>query len=246
MGDSFVVYPAIDMRGGKVVRLLQGDPGAETVYGDQPGEMAAQWIEKGARWIHVVNLDGALDAKDHANQRGLETILKIVSEKKGGAQVQLGGGLRSIVDIEMALSMGVARVVLGTVLIEKPTIAAEAVHRFGGEAIAGAIDARKGAVRIHGWKDNTGISPEAVAMQMKDIGIQTLIYTNIAHDGMGLGIDLEKTVALAQATELDVIASGGIRTIEDVKRVKAVGLSGVIIGKALYDGKLDLEEALSC
>jgi phosphoribosylformimino-5-aminoimidazole carboxamide ribotide isomerase len=235
---SFTIYPAIDLRGGKVVRLKEGDPTRMTSYSDDPAETARKWLGEGASWLHVVNLDGAFGEGDNANRAALESILKL------GARVQFGGGMRSLDSIEAALSLGVSRAILGTIAIEQPTIVADALTRFGAEQIAVGIDARDGLVRTRGWKDNSGVSAIDLALQMRTVGLGTVIFTDVSRDGLGSGLNIPSTRELAERSGLDVIASGGAHTIEDVRAAKGAGLAGCIIGRALYDGTVDLRTAL--
>ncbi len=233
-----IIYPAIDLRGGKVVRLKEGDPARMTSYSDDPAEMARKWLGMGAGWLHVVNLDGAFGESDRANRVALESILKL------GAHVQFGGGMRSLDAIEHALDLGVSRVVLGTIAIEKPDIVADALKKFGAEKIAVGIDARDGLVRVRGWKDNSGVSAVDLALQMRTVGLGTIIFTDVSRDGLGSGLNIAATKELSEKSGLDVIASGGVHTIEDVIAAKEAGLAGVIIGRALYEGTIDLKSAL--
>lgn len=234
----FTIYPAIDLRGGKVVRLKEGDPARMTSYSADPAETAWRWLDAGAAWLHVVNLDGAFGESDNANRAALESILKL------GAHVQFGGGMRSLDAIDAALSLGVSRVVLGTIAIEQPDVVAEALTRFGAERIVAGIDARDGLVRTRGWKDNSGVKATNLALQMRDFGLRTIIFTDVSRDGLGSGLNILSTRELAEVSGLDVIASGGVHTIEDVIAARDVNLAGVIIGRALYDGTVDFKRAL--
>ena len=244
---SFTIYPAIDLRGGKVVRLNEGDPARMTSYSDDPAETARRWLEAGAGWLHVVNLDGAFGETDEANRIALESILKL------GMRVQFGGGLRSLDAIQRALELGVKRVVLGTITIEQPEVVADALSRFGAEQIAVGIDARDGLVRTRGWKDNSGVSALDLALQMRSLrqtqgdalGLRTVIFTDIRRDGLRSGLNIAAARELSEHSGLDVIASGGVNTIEDVVTAKYANLAGVIIGRALYEGVIDLKEALA-
>lgn len=239
---TFRVYPAIDLRGGQVVRLKEGDPARLTAYSDDPAETARRWLEAGARWLHVVNLDGAFGERDKVNREALKAILDVA--KLFDADVQFGGGVRSLEAVEAALSLGVSRVVLGTTAIEKPDVVAEAVLRFGAEHIAVGIDARDGFVRVRGWKENSGISAVDLANKMKSLGLRTVIFTDVSRDGLGSGLNISSTRVLAYISELEVIASGGVHTIEDVLAAREAHLAGVIIGRALYEGTIDLQRAL--
>ena len=235
---SFTIYPAIDLRGGKVVRLKEGDPARMTSYSDDPAETARKWLDMGAQWLHVVNLDGAFGEGDNANRAALESILKL------GARVQFGGGIRSMDAVADILKLGVSRAILGTIAIEQPAIAADALARFGADKITVGIDARDGLVRTRGWKDNSGVSAIDLALQMRTVGLGTVIFTDVSRDGLGSGLNIPSTRELAERSGLDVIASGGVHTIEDVIAAKDAGLAGCIIGRALYDGTVDLGTAL--
>lgn len=241
---NFTVYPAIDLREGRVVRLLQGDPGRQTTYGTNPASVACRWMDAGAQWIHVVNLDGAFGGDQGVNTKALKSILKETAQR--GVRVQFGGGLRTLTAIQVALDMGVSRVILGTIATSNPNMLAEAVACHGSDAIGIGIDARDGLVRIRGWQETVQLSPVALALQIKQSGIRIVVFTNIARDGAGTGIDIRGTTALAEATGLRVIASGGVASITDIQRVKESNLPGVIVGRALYEGVVDLKEALLC
>lgn len=239
---SFIVYPAIDLRAGKVVRLKEGDPARMTAYSDDPTETARRWMIAGASWLHVVNLDGAFSQSDKANGSALQNILRVA--KEFNVHVQFGGGIRSIEALDAALSLGVSRVVLGTIAVEKPEIVEAAVQKFGAEQIAVGIDAREGIVRVRGWKDTSGLSAKELALEMRNMGLRTVVFTDISRDGLGSGLNISATRELANLGELDVIASGGVHTIDDVSAARNANLAGVIIGRALYEGTIDLEKAL--
>ncbi len=235
---DFIVYPAIDLRGGRVVRLAQGDPARQTVYADDPSEIARQWLAEGARWLHVVNLDGAFGQANRANMTALEGILA------AGARVQFGGGLRALADIERALAIGVARVILGTLAVENRAWVREAIERFGPDRIGVGIDARDGCVRVRGWAQDAGLDPIALGKQLRAIGVTTVSFTDIARDGVGRGVNVEASRRLAGETGLAVIASGGVASLDDVRRVRDAGLAGLIVGRALYEGHVTLKEIL--
>ena len=239
---SFTIFPAIDLRAGRVVRLKEGDPARMTAYSADPAEMARRWLREGASWLHVVNLDSAFGESDTANQQALLSILKVANELK--AQVQFGGGLRSLDAIGHALELGVRRVVIGTLAIEQPDILASALTDFGTERLAVGIDARDGWVRVHGWQSDSGISAHQLALQMRTLGLHTIIFTDVSRDGMGRGLNIDATRELAEVSGLDVIASGGVHTLEDVIAARDAKLSGVIVGRAIYEGTLDLNIAL--
>jgi len=235
---SFTIYPALDLRGGKVVRLQEGDPARLTAYSNDPVETAQRWLGVGARWLHVINLDGAFGDSDDTNRSALEAMLRL------GASVQLGGGLRSLDAIARAFDLGVSRVVLGTIAIEQPEVVAEALARFGPERIAVGMDARDGLVRVRGWRDNSRVSVVDLASQMRTFGLHTVIFTDISRDGLGSGLNIAAARQLAEVSGLDVIASGGVHTIDDVVAARDANLAGVIIGRALYEGTIDLKETL--
>ena len=239
---SFTIYPAIDLRGGKVVRLKEGDPARMTAYSDDPAETAKHWLEMGAKWLHVVNLDGAFGDGDVANQNALDSILKVADDFK--ADVQFGGGLRSLKSLAHALKLGVSRIVLGTIAVEQPGVVTSALKKFGAEKIAVGIDARDGVVRVRGWQSDSGVSAEDLALQMRILGLTTIIFTDVSRDGMGKGLNIPATRALADLSGMDVIASGGVHTLNDVKAAHEAKLSGVIVGRALYEGTIDIKDCL--
>ena len=236
---SFIIYPAIDLRAGKVVRLKEGDPNRMTSYSDDPEEMAKKWLSMGATWLHVVNLDGAFGENDNANRTALESILKL------GARVQFGGGMRSLKKKKKAIELGVRRVVLGTIAIEEPQVVEDALKKFGVEQIAVGIDARDGMVSVRGWKNDSKTSAADLALHMRTFGLRTVIFTDIRRDGLGSGLNIPSTRELADVSGLDVIASGGVHTLDDVIAARNAKLAGAIIGRALYEGTIDLKEALN-
>ncbi len=236
------IYPAIDLRKGQVVRLQLGDPQRQTTFSPDPLAVAQQWIASGARWLHVVNLDGAFDEAGLANWQVLPQLTAL------GIPVQFGGGLRSLKDIARAVNLGVSRVILGTLAIEEPDIVADALRIFGVERIAVGIDARDGQVKTRGWQSDTSSSPVNLGLQMGALGVRTVIYTDISRDGILTGVNIQATRELARGTGLNVIASGGVASLEDVYRTldgTEDGVTGLIIGRALYDGEIDLAEALT-
>lgn len=239
--DEFVVYPAIDLRNGKVVRLRQGKGDQQTVYGDQPELVARNWIEQGAQWLHVVNLNGAFGEGTEKNETAIQKIIAVV---KGNAKIQMGGGIRSEDQIKAALDLGVSRVVLGTAVIEKPAFGEIALDQFGGERIAFGFDALGDELMSRGWQERSGLSIYELAEKLAKAGAKTLIYTNIQKDGMQTGVDWEITKRLADQTGLDVIASGGTACLDDIRSVRKAGLAGVIVGRALYEENFTLKEAL--
>ena len=252
--DIFTIYPAIDLRGGKVVRLMQGDPGRVTVYGDDPARVARRWIEAGTRWLHVVNLDGAFGEVEstspstgdisplRASRAGLEAILEVATP--AGVNVQFGGGVRTLRDIEAALGLGVRRVILGTAAVENPDLVEAAIRRWGAERVGVGIDAREGKVCVRGWVVESQIDPVSLGQALYARGLRTVVFTNIARDGVGSGPDVDSARELASLANLEVIASGGVASVEDVEVVRGADLAGIIIGRALYERQIDLREVL--
>lgn len=238
--ETFVVYPAIDLRRGQVVRLKMGDPNQQTVYGIDAGEVAARWLEAGAGWLHVVNLDAAFEEEDSENRAALVEILRIAINYN--ARVQLGGGLRTIEAIRQAIDLEVARAILGTVAVQDPAVLAAALQSWGPERVAVSLDGRDGKVSVRGWKEDTALEGLELALQCRALGLKWLVYTDIARDGMGRGINLARTAQIAAASGLQVIASGGVNSLEDIQEAKASGLAGAIVGRALYDGALDAKQ----
>ncbi len=234
----FTIYPAIDLRAGQVVRLAQGDPARQTVYGNDPAAVARRWQGEGAEWLHVVNLDGAFGEAEGPNALALKAILAT------GAQVQFGGGLRDRASLERALAAGVTRVVIGTAAIEQPELVAHAVRDFGAERVVVGSDARDGRVRVRGWADATDATAVDLAVQMRALGVAWCVFTDVARDGLGTGVNVPATAELARASGLNVIASGGVAGAEDVQHVRAAGLAGVIIGRALYEGHVVLKDVI--
>lgn len=233
-----IVYPAIDLRGGRVVRLKEGDPLRQTVFGHDPLATAQQWVDQGAQWIHMVNLDGALAA---ANDNG--AILAAVARLD--VKVQFGGGLRGLDDIAAALAGGADRVVLGTVAVREPQVVAEAVRRWGADRVCVALDARDGQIATHGWQQTAEMTPAALGREMAGLGVRHALFTDVRRDGSLEGSNVAATTALARATGLAVIASGGVRRVEEIRALRANGAAGVIIGMALYRGELTLAAALA-
>ncbi|MGB9879587.1 MAG: 1-(5-phosphoribosyl)-5-[(5-phosphoribosylamino)methylideneamino]imidazole-4-carboxamide isomerase, partial [Anaerolineae bacterium] len=230
------IYPSIDLRRGRVVRLMQGDPDRETRYGDDPLYVACRWIDAGATWLHVVNLDGAFGEESQENQAALGRILA------AGPQVQLGGGMRRLADIRRALNLGVSRVIVGTAAIENPAMVEAALTEFGAERVAVGIDVRQCWVCIHGWQRTTSMTALELARQWADRGVRWFVFTDVSHDGTGSGLNLDAAVELVHATGQQVIASGGVSSLADVEGAYRAGLSGIIIGRALYEGAIKLEE----
>jgi len=238
----FVVYPAIDLRHGRVVRLEYGDPGRQTIFSDDPVIVARDWIDQGATWLHVVNLDGAFDEEGGENWALLPRLATL------GAKVQFGGGLRHMDGISRALDLGVSRVVLGTAAVENQELVARTVAQYGPERVAAGLDARDGQIKIRGWRSDAAQSVLNLARQMAELGLQTAIYTDISRDGVLTGANVAASADLARSSGLGVIASGGVASLEDIRLAKAAladGVIGVITGRALYDGRIDLAQALA-
>lgn len=235
----FTLYPAIDIRGGKCVRLIQGDYNQETVYNDSPVEAALAWAEQGGKWIHLVDLDGA-KAGEPVNHQLIGDIARSVK-----VPVQTGGGLRTVENVERLLSLGVSRVIIGTAAIENRPFVEEVLRRFG-EQVAIGIDARNGYVATRGWLETSEVKAEDLAVQLAELGAKTFIFTDISRDGMMQGPNVEAIVRLAQVSGQSVIASGGVSRYEDLEALAAYadkGVAGAIIGKALYTGSIELGEA---
>ena len=235
------IYPAIDIKGGRCVRLLQGRADQETVYAENPADMADLFRAAGSPWIHVVDLDGAFEGEP----RNLDKVRDIVSR---GMKVQFGGGLRTRASVERALEMGVARVVIGTRAAESETFVAELVQAFGAK-IAIGIDAKNGMVAVKGWVDTTTLSAVALAQRMGSLGVQTIIHTDVGTDGMLTGPNLAAQEGMCNVFKGSVIASGGVSRKEDVLALRALSsrktnLEGVIIGKAIYEGRVILSELI--
>ena len=237
--SEFTIFPAIDLRHGQVVRLQRGDPARQTVYDTDPVHTALRWLDAGARWLHVVNLDASFGEPDPENQSAIAAILSTSTQHTPPAQIQLGGGLRSAMAVEQAFSAGVSRAVLGTWAILQPEMTASLIARWGAARIAVSLDAENGKVKVQGWTEQTGLDVFDLALRLKGMGLQWLIFTDIARDGLGSGLNLATTIAIAERTGLNVIASGGVHSIEDVDAVQKAGLAGVIVGRALYDGSID-------
>ncbi len=236
-----IVIPAIDLKGGQCVRLEQGLMERDTVYSDNPAAMARHWQDEGGELLHLVDLDGAF-AGVPKNREAIQAIVAAVD-----IPTELGGGIRDLETIETYLELGIDRVILGTVAKENPELVAEACRRFPGQIVVG-IDAKEGLVAVRGWAEVTGKRATDLALEMEIYGVSAIIYTDIARDGMMQGPNLEATAALAEAVSIPVIASGGVSSIEDIRnllKIEASGIEGVITGKAIYDGALNLREAVA-
>jgi phosphoribosylformimino-5-aminoimidazole carboxamide ribotide isomerase len=232
---SLTIYPAIDMRGGNCVRLLQGDYDKETIYGDSPFDMAERFASDGAEWIHMVDLDGAKDGK-RVNDRFV-----IEAAQRLNVMIQVGGGIRSEEDIVHYLENGVDRVIIGSIAVSNPEFAIEMIQMFGSK-IAVGIDAKNGFVATHGWLDTSEIKAVELGKRFADAGAENFIFTDIATDGTLEGPNVAAVFEMAEVTGKNVIASGGVSSLADLQALK--GVSGAIVGKALYENCFSLKEAL--
>ena len=234
------VIPAIDLKEGKCVRLKQGLMDKATIFSEHPAEMAAHWKRKGAKRLHLVDLDGAFAGK----QKNLAVIKEILHEM-GDIPVQLGGGIRNLDTVEELLNSGIDSVIIGTAAITNPGFLHEACFAFPGQIIVG-LDAKDGEIAINGWSKLTGHSVFEMAQKFEDYGVASIIYTDIGRDGMLEGINIDATVKLAESGNVPIIASGGLSNMDDIKNLCAVanvGIRGVIAGRSIYEGKLDFEKA---
>ncbi len=234
-----ILYPAIDLKDGRCVRLRQGDMDAATVFNDDPADQARRFAEAGAAWLHVVDLDGAF-AGQSENGDAVRAILEAAH-----MPVQLGGGIRSMGQVDAWLDAGVSRVVLGTAAVKDPAMVTAAAARHPGR-IAVGIDARAGLVAVEGWAEATEVGASDLAARFADAGVAAIVYTDIDRDGVMAGPNVEATAALAAQTEIPVIASGGVSSMDDLERLAAErGIAGAIVGRALYDGRIALKDALA-
>ncbi|MDU2064035.1 MAG: 1-(5-phosphoribosyl)-5-[(5-phosphoribosylamino)methylideneamino]imidazole-4-carboxamide isomerase [Sporomusaceae bacterium] len=236
-----ILFPAIDILGGKCVRLYKGDFSQETVFADRPADMALRWQEQGAKYFHVVDLDGAKEAKP-VNISAIREILQ-----EATVPVQLGGGIRDLTAVETWLNIGIERVILGSVAVRNPQLVKEAVKEFGEKIVVG-IDAKAGIVAVDGWGVSGDMAVSELAERMADCGVTRLIYTDISRDGTLSGVNIAATADLAKRSGLKVIASGGVKDLGDIEALLACGeplIEGVIVGKSIYTGSLDLREALA-
>jgi phosphoribosylformimino-5-aminoimidazole carboxamide ribotide isomerase len=236
-----IVIPAIDLKNGKCVRLLQGRKSEMTVYNESPVAVAKEFAAAGAEMIHVVDLDGAFNGAESPNRAVVREIVEAID-----VPVEFGGGVRSLADVEELCSAGVARIVLGTVAAESPQLLRDFVSKFSSGICVG-IDARDGRVMTRGWESATPLLAIELAGSVAECGVQRIVYTDIARDGMLGGPNIEQTLAVARAANVNVTASGGVSSLDDIKRLRDVGdsrVDSVIVGKALYEGKFKLVEAI--
>jgi phosphoribosylformimino-5-aminoimidazole carboxamide ribotide isomerase len=238
MIGGFELIPALDLKGGKCVRLQEGMLSRSTEYSDDPLAMALHWQEQGARRLHLVDLDGAFSGQS-SHRDLIRSIFRALE-----IPVQFGGGLRTLEQIDGILELGAARAILGTVAVENPGLVSEAVRRHAGAIVVG-IDARAGSVALHGWVDQSTVTAVQLAQRMKDLGVERIVYTDVSRDGMLRGVNIDETEHLARAAKIPVIASGGVSGPEDVRALwvrRQAGIEGVILGRAMYEGKLDYRE----
>ena len=236
-----IVLPAIDILGGRAVRLAQGDYNRVTVYNEDPVDQARRFVAAGAEWIHVVDLDGARDGVPG----NLDAIERIARES--GARLEVGGGVRALATIERLTEAGVERVVIGTKLVTDPEFVRSAVAAFG-EALVAGVDARDGMVCVEGWREGTATSASTLVGELRDLGLRHLVYTDISRDGMQTGINASAYAAIAEAAGFPVVVSGGVSTLADIRAVRELGADvaeGVIAGRAIYEGAFTVEEALA-
>lgn len=235
------IFPAIDLRGGKCVRLFKGDFDQETVFSDQPAEVAQQWQAQGAQFLHLVDLDGARAG----HSENLATVREILAAVT--IPVELGGGIRTLENIDEVLALGARRVILGSVAVRDPELVAAACAKYGDRIVVG-IDAKDGIVAVDGWGVSGDVDVITLAKRMKQAGVRTIIYTDISRDGTLAGVNVEATAKLARESGVHVVASGGVRDVRDIEALKPYekdGIEGVIVGKSIYTGSLSLPEALA-
>jgi phosphoribosylformimino-5-aminoimidazole carboxamide ribotide isomerase len=238
MNKNFTIYPAIDLKDGKCVRLLKGDMERSTVFSQTPAAQAKIFEDAGFEWLHLVDLDGAC-AGESRNTESIEAIISALN-----IPIQLGGGIRTLENIEYWLKRGIKRVILGTIAAQNPELVKFACKTFAGN-IAVGIDARGGMVATHGWVDTSELSALELAKRFEDAGVSAIIYTDIDRDGAMQGANIAQTASLANVVSTPVILSGGVTTIADLSQAKTAGLSGAIIGRAFYEGAIGYKEALN-
>lgn len=239
---TFEVYPALDLRRGRVVRLWQGNPDQETAYSTQPLEVARRWLEAGARWLHVVNLDGAFGEEDTANRAWLEPLLQLAEGYD--ARLQWGGGVRTFQQLDALLRLGVHRVMVGSMAVRRVQELQRALDLWGAARIVISLDARGGRVQVAGWRQGVALSPQDLAVFWNDRGARFFLYTNVERDGTLTEPDIPTARAIARQTRAAVLLAGGVARVEHVLQARAAGLAGVVLGRALYEGQLDLTQVL--
>lgn len=237
----FEIIPAVDMKGGKCVQLVQGVPGSEIISLDDPLEVALDWVSKGAKTLHLVDLDGAIEGK-RKNARIIEKIVSTCKEK--GVSIQVGGGIRSFKDAASLLELGVSRVILGTAALQNPEIVTELAARFGSSHVNVALDAKNGKISIKGWTEECAFTPVEMGRKFEELGAGSILFTNIDTEGLMQGVNPIPTKELVESVNIPVIASGGVSSLEDLLLLKKTGAAGVVVGSALYMGKFTLENAI--
>jgi phosphoribosylformimino-5-aminoimidazole carboxamide ribotide isomerase len=228
-----IIYPAIDLKDGKCVRLFKGDMNQATIFNDSPASQGKTFEKQGFKFLHIVDLDGAI-AGNSANEKSVREILKNIN-----IPAQLGGGIRDLATIEKWLDLGLNRVILGTIALQNPDLIKDAAKKFPGQIVVG-IDAKNGMVATHGWVEESTTSVVDLAKKFEDAGVSAIVYTDINRDGTGTGVDFEGTANLASQVSIPIIASGGVGKIADVENISKLKINGVIVGRALYDGKIDI------
>ena len=238
---DFEVIPAVDMKGGKCVQLVQGVPGSEIISLDDPFEVAFDWVKKGAKTLHLVDLDGAIDG-ERKNAPIIEKIVAMCREK--GVFIQVGGGIRNFEDAASLLELGVSRVILGTAALQNPEIVGELASTFGNKHVNVALDAKNGKISIKGWTEECAFTPVEMGKKFEELGAGSLLFTNIDTEGLMQGVNPVPTKELVQSVSIPVIASGGVSSLQDLHIIKETGAIGVVVGSALYTGKFTLEAAI--
>jgi phosphoribosylformimino-5-aminoimidazole carboxamide ribotide isomerase len=238
---AFEVIPAVDMRGGKCVQLVQGVPGSEIVSLDDPLAVALDWVRKGAKTLHLVDLDGAIEG-ERKNALIIEKIVEACREK--GVGIQVGGGIRSFEDAASLLELGVSRVILGTAALQNPELVKQLASAFGSSCVNVALDAKNGKISIKGWTEECAQTPVEMGRKFEELGAGSLLFTNIDSEGLMQGVNPVPTRELVESVSIPVIASGGVSSLEDLQVLKKTGAAGVVVGSALYTGRFTLEEAI--
>ncbi|MDK2790094.1 MAG: phosphoribosylformimino-5-aminoimidazole carboxamide ribotide isomerase [Methanothermococcus sp.] len=233
-----IVIPAVDMKNGKCVQLIQGDPNKKHVELENPVEVAEKWVSEGAEMLHLVDLDGAIEGES-VNRELIKEIIQTVN-----VPVQIGGGIRTVEDALNLIEIGAKRIILGTVAVENPDIVEEISKKVGKEKVMVALDAKDGKVVIKGWKEKTKYTPVEMGKILEEKGAGSILFTNVNVEGLLTGIDVEPVKQLVEELEIPVIASGGVTTIEDLIKLKEVGVEGVVVGSAIYKNLIDLKEAI--
>jgi len=237
----FELIPAVDMKGGKCVQLVQGVPGSEIVSLDDPLAVALDWVDKGAKTLHLVDLDGAIEG-ERKNAPIIEKIVNVCREK--GVHIQVGGGIRSFEDAASLLELGVSRVILGTAALQNPELVKRLASTFGSSFVNVALDAKNGKISIKGWTEECAQTPVEMGKKFEELGAGSLLFTNIDTEGLMQGVNPAPTKELVESVNIPVIASGGVSSLQDLKVLKETGASGVVVGSALYTGRFTLEEAI--